>query len=152
MDFSIQVTRVMNTYTFDISKLAQLDEVVLWLVKRITAPSWVYLIGDLGAGKTTFAQRFIACKGYNGRVSSPTYALMQEYETMTGNVIHCDLYRLADPLELYEIGLLEAVIDNRAIALVEWPTKGQGVLPPANVTLHFDWQIQRRTLQVMADF
>ncbi len=142
----------MNTYTFDISKLTQLDDVAAWLAKRITAPSWVYLIGDLGAGKTAFAQRFIACKGYSGRVSSPTYALMQEYETMTGNVIHCDLYRLADALELDEIGLLEAVIDNRAIALIEWPTKGQGVLPPATVTLHFAWQQQQRTLQVTADF
>ncbi len=142
----------MNTYTFDISKLAQLDETAAWLVKRITAPSWVYLMGDLGVGKTAFAQRFIAYKGYSGRVNSPTYALMQEYKTATGSVIHCDLYRLGDPLELYEIGLLEAVIDNRAIALVEWPTKGQGVLPTASVTLRFAWQRQQRTLHVMADF
>lgn len=123
--------------------LQTLDTVAKQLAQRIPSSAWVYLQGDLGTGKTTFSQRFIAAKGCPERVTSPTYALMQDYETPGGVVIHCDLYRLAEPEELYEIGLLEMADSRCAIVLVEWADKGQGVLPSPDFTLAFELISQR---------
>lgn len=137
----------MQQTIFDIHTLEQLTAVAQTLAERISHPAWVYLYGDLGLGKTTFAQRFIAAKGCSERVTSPTYALMQDYHTATGTVIHCDLYRLADPEELYEIGLLETSSDEQAIVLLEWPGKGQGVIPAADVSLYFEMTDKRQQLR-----
>lgn len=133
---------------FDITELSQLDTVAKQLATVIEHPSWVYLIGDLGAGKTTFTQRFIHHKGCQERVTSPTYAILQDYQTDSGTVIHCDLYRLADPEELFEIGLLEESVESNAITLVEWASKGRGVIPPADVILTFDLSKHSRQLTV----
>lgn len=80
------------------------------------------LRGDLGAGKTAFARGFIA--GLNGEateVPSPTFNLVLTYETPKGTVWHFDLYRIAAPQEVVELGFDEAL--DRGIALVEWPER-----------------------------
>lgn len=138
----------MQTQTFDITELSQLDAVAKHLATAIVSPSWVYLVGDLGTGKTTFAQRFIHHKGCKERVTSPTYAIMQDYRTDSGIVIHCDLYRLADPEELFEIGVLEVSAEHQAVTLVEWAEKGKGVIPPADIILTFDLAKHLRHLTV----
>lgn len=141
----------MKQQQFEIHTLEQLDHIAKQLAQDIKHPAWVYLQGDLGLGKTTFSQRFIAAKGCKARVTSPTYALMQDYQTDNGTVIHCDLYRLGDPEELFEIGLLEQSDEDNAVVLVEWPEKGRGILPAADVTLDFlmtDKQQQLRQLRV----
>lgn len=133
--------------------LVALDAVAKQLAAIISPRSWVYLQGDLGAGKTTFAKTFIWQKGCTENVTSPTYALMQDYHTDSGTVIHCDLYRLAESEELYDIGLFELADAHDAIVLVEWPSKGCGVLPPADYDLQFeitDNQTQRRELTITA--
>lgn len=132
---------------YDISQLADLSHFAQQLAAELKGINWVYLNGDLGCGKTTFSQYFIAAKGYSGRVTSPTYAIMQDYHTATGCVIHCDLYRLADPEELYEIGLLEMAEDNQAIVLLEWPEKGRGVIPLPDIQLDFSLNGQQRSLR-----
>lgn len=136
------------TQTFDISELTALESVANALVADLAHPAWIYLVGDLGAGKTTFSQFFIRAKGYNGRITSPTYAIMQDYDTQSGAVVHCDLYRLSDAEELFEIGLLEHSDEHQAITLVEWPSKGKGALPNADITLHFKLLGEKRQLTV----
>jgi len=126
-----------ETPALDISQLHQLESVAKALVTSITHPAWVYLQGALGLGKTTFCQFFIAHKGYQYSVTSPTYALIQDYQTTTGTVIHGDLYRLAAAEELYETGLLDIASEQAAIVLIEWPEKGKGVLPDPDITLSF---------------
>ena len=92
----------------------------------------IYLLqGDLGAGKSTFSRAFIRyLSGSDIDVPSPTFTLVQQYDTDKGLIWHFDLYRLEDSDEIYEIGWEEALSDG--ILLVEWPERlGALVLPQA---------------------
>ena len=94
----------------------------------------VYLRGDLGAGKTTLAQGFLRACGVDGPVRSPTYALMQVYALERQTVVHLDLYRLRAREELEHLGLAEWALPGY-LWLIEWPERGFGGLPPADLTV-----------------
>ena len=80
----------------------------------------VLLDGNLGAGKTTFVQLLMKRLGGNSLVQSPTFSLVNKYETSGGGVVyHIDLYRLNDQSELIEAGILDAV-DSGALCFIEW--------------------------------
>ena len=101
---------------------------------RRNALTVVYLTGDLGAGKTTLARGFLHALGVAGIVHSPSYNLMDVYETLTGPVVHLDLYRMRDPSELEPLGLRDEARPG-ALWLIEWPQRGEGWLPPADVVI-----------------
>lgn len=94
----------------------------------------IYLHGDLGAGKTSFARAFLRALGVGERVKSPTYSLIESYRVADRIAWHLDLYRIADPGELEWLGL-DALSDPSALVLVEWPERGKGALPPADLQL-----------------
>jgi tRNA threonylcarbamoyladenosine biosynthesis protein TsaE len=94
----------------------------------------VYLTGDLGAGKTTLARGFLHALGVVGIVHSPSYNLMDVYDTDTGVVVHLDLYRMRDPSELEPLGLRDEARAG-ALWLIEWPQRGEGWLPAADIVL-----------------
>ncbi|MGH8506589.1 MAG: tRNA (adenosine(37)-N6)-threonylcarbamoyltransferase complex ATPase subunit type 1 TsaE [Stenotrophobium sp.] len=94
----------------------------------------VYLRGELGAGKTTLARGFLRALGVAGAIRSPTYTLMEIYNVQSREVLHMDCYRLSDPLELQNLGLAD-YSPERAIWLVEWPEKGAGILPAADIVI-----------------
>ena len=94
----------------------------------------VYLTGDLGAGKTTFARGFLRAQGIQGPVRSPSYTLVEVYETGARTTLHLDLYRLRDAAELDNLGLREWAKPGH-LWLVEWPERGGARLPAADVSV-----------------
>lgn len=106
-----------------------------------------YLRGPLGAGKTSFARALLTAMGVGERVKSPTYSLVEGYTTLERAAWHLDLYRIADPAELEWLGL-DALTDPDAVVLVEWPERGAGALPPADVELCLDYAGQGRLAQL----
>ena len=93
-----------------------------------------YLEGELGAGKTAFARALLEGLGYRGRVPSPTYTLVEPYTAGGFQVLHADLYRLRDPAELDALGIADQ-FGAGSVLLVEWPVRGQGRLPSADIRL-----------------
>ncbi len=104
------------------------------LPERKDGPVIVYLSGDLGAGKTTFAKGFIHGRGVTEEVRSPTYALVEAYEQAGLTLLHLDLYRLRDPSELALLGLRDWARAGN-VWLVEWPEKGGADLPAPDVRI-----------------
>ena len=94
--------------------------------------------GDLGAGKTAFTRGVLRGLGYMGRVTSPTFAIANEYETPRGPAVHFDLYRLLDEEALFEIGF-EDYFDGRRIILIEWSENAGDSLPKAHKTVHISY-------------
>ena len=104
------------------------------LAADLRAGDIVSLEGDLGAGKTALARAIIRALAGDAalEVPSPTFAIIQPYDTARGPVLHADLYRLADASEVDELGLLD---DADAIVLVEWAERVPEVAAAANVVI-----------------
>lgn len=92
----------------------------------------IWLQGELGAGKTTLVRALLQGLGHPGRVPSPTYTLVEPYDLPAGSAHHVDLYRLQDPMEAEQLGLAELPVAGGWL-LVEWPERGTGFLPPADL-------------------
>lgn len=97
-------------------------------------PLVIYLQGDLGAGKTSFARGMLRGLGEAGPVRSPTYGLLGEYQVAGGVVIHMDLYRMQDPREVLALGLADHLPGSR-LWLIEWPERASGGLPAPDVVV-----------------
>jgi tRNA threonylcarbamoyladenosine biosynthesis protein TsaE len=98
----------------------------------------VYLHGELGAGKTSFARALLTALGVGERIKSPTYSLVEGYQAKGRPAWHLDLYRIADPGELEWLGL-DALSDPAAVVLVEWPERGRGALPAPDLEVELSY-------------
>ena len=99
------------------------------------AAARVHLQGDLGAGKSSFARAFLRALGVTGAIRSPTYTLVERYPIAAGDALHLDLYRIGNAGELEFLGLDP---DDGRLWLVEWPERGVGALPPADLHVRLE--------------
>ena len=112
----------------------------------LTPPLVIYLHGDLGAGKTTFTRAVLRQLGYEGRVKSPTYGLMEEYPVANMHLVHLDLYRIEAAGELEFLGL-DDLHYPQSVFLIEWPENGDSYLPQADLTINFSYSDDQRELE-----
>lgn len=115
----------------------------------LQAPLIIYLKGELGTGKTTFARALIQGLGYAGRVKSPTYGLLESYQAGGFDFLHLDLYRIQSPAELEYLAIADQ-FSRKGILLIEWPEKALTALPPADICLNFKENRGGRSLQFEA--
>ena len=108
------------------------------LAKACRRATIIYLRGELGAGKTTLVRGFMRGMGYKAPVKSPTYTLVEPYDVAEWHLYHLDLYRIREAEELAYLGLRE-LQDRNVVVLVEWPERGEGFLPPADVVLEIEY-------------
>lgn len=120
------------------------------LGSRLKKGGVIYLQGTLGAGKTTFCKGVIAAFGYSGLVKSPTYTLVEPYDTGSQLIYHFDLYRLGDPEELEFLGIRD-YFQKQNICLVEWPEKGTGYLASADIVVELEPENKGRRLTLRAN-
>jgi len=111
-------------------------------------PAIVFLRGPLGAGKTTLARGVLRAFGVDGIVKSPTYTLVETYETVCGSLVHIDLYRLNQVEEVEYLGL-EGYLES-AVCLFEWPERAVGALPQADLEIIIDADRDPRRLSISA--
>lgn len=104
---------------FKISKIEEWQNVIDEILPHFQH-NILLLKGNLGAGKTTFSQFLLKNLGSNDEVSSPTYSIVNEYDSPKGTIFHFDLYRMKNINEVYDIGM-EEYLDNSYLCIIEWP-------------------------------
>ena len=97
----------------------------------------ITLEGDLGAGKTTLVRHLLRALGVQGRIKSPTYAVVEPYQVAAGAVWHFDFYRFSDPREWEDAGFRD-IFASPGLKLCEWPQQAQGVMPTPDLSLHIE--------------
>ena len=110
----------------------------------------VYLIGELGAGKTTLARGVLRGLGHTGKVKSPSFALVEPYAFSRLYLYHFDFYRFTDPRELGDAGFREH-FNPGSVCLVEWPERAAGTVPAADLKITLKLAGVGRELQIDAD-
>jgi tRNA threonylcarbamoyladenosine biosynthesis protein TsaE len=115
--------------------------------------AFVELHGPLGAGKTTFVRHLLRALGVQGRIKSPTYAVMEPYLLPEGAIAHFDFYRFEDPREWEDAGFREVFAES-GLKIAEWPDKAAGMLPLPDLRLQIEPQADESrqvTLQAFTD-
>jgi len=116
--------------------LPETEELGRRIASFLTAGDTIALEGDLGAGKTTLARAILRALGVTGEVPSPSFTLVQQYDTPRLKIAHCDFYRIEDPAEIDELGLEDAVKEGAVI--IEWPQRAPDRIPADALAIHIE--------------
>ena len=101
--------------------------------------AFIELHGDLGAGKTTLVRHLLRALGIQGRVKSPTYAVVEPHEAAGLSIWHFDFFRFNDPQEWEDAGFRD-IFTSPGLKLAEWPEKAAALLPPADLVIRIESQ------------
>ena len=133
----------LHTPILETRTLAWLDEsaCAAWAGELARRPALrdacIELHGPLGAGKTTFVRHLLHALGVQGRIKSPTYAVLEQYALPGLDILHFDFYRFNDPRECDDAGFRE-LFAQPGLKLCEWPERAAGRLPAADLILHIE--------------
>lgn len=116
--------------------LAETEELARRIAPRLCRGDSIALEGDLGAGKTTFVRAILRAMGVMDEIPSPSFTLVQEYESGGLKIAHCDLYRIESATELDELGMDEAL--RNGVVLIEWPERATARIPPDALRIRID--------------
>lgn len=115
------------------------------LAKKHPKPIIIYLVGNLGTGKTTFTKGFLQGLGFTGNVKSPTFTIVETY-TVNNNILHhFDLYRIEEADELEYVGIAD-YFDGSSYVFIEWPQKGGYLLPKPDLSIEIKYNGDGREL------
>jgi tRNA threonylcarbamoyladenosine biosynthesis protein TsaE len=139
-----------DNFTLDLLDEAATLQFGAVLAKAMRPNLTLYLHGDLGAGKTTLVRGLLHALGHEGKVKSPTYTLVESYETRSNNhfkldLYHFDLYRFNDEDEWESAGFRD-YFNAESVCIIEWPEKAQNVLPTPDIDITFDVKILGQSL------
>jgi tRNA threonylcarbamoyladenosine biosynthesis protein TsaE len=125
--------------TAELGSEAELEALAASFARALQAarvwPLVIGLRGDLGSGKTTWVRAMLRGLGYEGRVPSPTYTLLEQYACGALSVVHLDLYRLRGGEELENLGLRDWLAEPKRWIAVEWPERAPELAARCDVTL-----------------
>jgi tRNA threonylcarbamoyladenosine biosynthesis protein TsaE len=124
-----------SPFTLTLPSADATDALGAAIAPHLQAGMVIFLSGQLGAGKTALTRAMLRALGYEGRVKSPTYTLVELYTISRLNFYHFDFYRFNDPHEWAEAGFRD-LFNETSVCLVEWPEKAGGLLPPADLVIH----------------
>ena len=119
--------------------------------KNNSYPFLIFLIGELGAGKTTLCKGILRGLGHKGVVKSPTYNIVETYETSGFLIFHFDFYQISHPKELSNIGIQEYLDTNNGVSIIEWPEKMISFLPDPDIEIilnHSENNEEERALEI----
>jgi tRNA threonylcarbamoyladenosine biosynthesis protein TsaE len=117
---------------------------------RANLDACIALQGDLGAGKTTWVRHLLRALGVEGRIKSPTYAVVEPYSVAAGEVWHFDFYRFSDPREWEDAGFRD-IFASPGLKLCEWPDHAAGVMPTPDIDLNIQvGEDEQRQVQLTA--
>jgi tRNA threonylcarbamoyladenosine biosynthesis protein TsaE len=121
----------------ELKSLSDTEELASKLAKNLQGGDVIGLIGELGAGKTTFTQALARALGVKRVVKSPTFTVLQTYKLNSKfrTLCHVDAYRINDPKELEAMGFFDYINDNKTITIIEWADKILEVLPKESLIL-----------------
>jgi len=140
---------VMQCYQQFIDSSEAMEALGARLACAVSAGGLIFLEGELGTGKTTLVRGLLRAMAYEGKVKSPTYTLLEDYEVAGRHICHMDLYRLIDAEELEWLGIRD-VLNKETLCLVEWPDKGKGVLPGEDLRIEIDYKGAGRDVRLCA--
>jgi tRNA threonylcarbamoyladenosine biosynthesis protein TsaE len=122
--------------TFSYS-LEDIENVAQQCLDKLRGRKIMAIHGSMGAGKTTLVHAIGIKKRIKDHVTSPTFAIINEYRIDDGSIYHIDLYRLKDDEEAIRSGVEDCLYSGN-LCLVEWPEKAPGIFPPETLHIHID--------------
>lgn len=131
----------MVNKTFITNNYKETKKLGIKFAKEIKNINVICLYGDLGAGKTTFAQGVAQGLGIENRIISPTFVIVRSYKTKNQKIFyHIDLYRVETKRDLEELGIEEILNDNNNIVVIEWAEKLANFLPKKRIEINFSYE------------
>ena len=125
----------------------EINKLAVFFGKNLQKGDVIALIGDLGTGKTSFVQKFAKALGVEENVKSPTFNYVLEYHSGRVPFYHFDVYRISEPMEIYELGY-EEYMDGEGIAIIEWANLIESELPQEYIEINL-YQLTKYFLYIM---